>query len=122
MDKKFRILITDRNPNVRKFLQRELLGEGYQVSLAGESRELIQLFNSEDPPDLLILDPDIPSDINKTELVNLLHFLHPAVPIVIHTFLGDDFNYLEIPGVATYLEKGEDTDLLKKVVAEVIQK
>ena len=121
MDQEFKILIADRNRNVRKFLQRELLSEGYQVILAGESRELLQLFRSDNPPDLLILDPDIPSYLTKAELIKLLHFHHPALPIVIYTLMSDDFNYSEMPGVVECLEKGEDIALLKKVVADVIQ-
>lgn len=122
MDQKFKILIADRNRNVRKFLERELLSEGYQVILSGEGRELIQLLNGENPPDLLILDPEIPSELTKSELIKLLHFRHPALPIVIHTFLSDDCNYLEMPEITVCLEKGEDIALLKKVVADVIHK
>lgn len=122
MDQKFKILIADRNRNVRKFLERELLSEGYQVILSGEGRELIQLLNGVNPPDLLILDPEIPSELTKSELIKLLHFRHPALPIVIHTFLSDDCNYLEMPEITVCLEKGEDIALLKKVVADVIHK
>ena len=122
MDQAFKILIADRNRNVRKLLERELLGEGYQVMLAGEDRELIQLFTEAEPPDILILDPDLPSYFTKSQLIELLHLHHPYLPIVIHTLLSDDFNYSELPGVAVCLEKGEDTALLKKVVAETIQK
>ena len=122
MDQKLKILIADRNRNVRKFLERELVSEGYQVILAGEGRELINLLNSINPQNILILDPDIPSDLTKSELIKLLHFHQPALPIVIHTFSTDDFNYSELPGVTVCLEKGEDIALLKKVVADVIQK
>jgi CheY-like chemotaxis protein len=120
VDQAFKILIADRNRNVRKLLERELLGEGYQVMLAGEDRELIQLFVEEDPPDVLILDPDLPSYFTKSQLIELLHLHHPFLPIVIHTLLSDDFNYSELPGVAVCLEKGEDIALLKKVIADVI--
>ncbi|MEJ2069137.1 MAG: response regulator [Syntrophobacterales bacterium] len=122
MDQAFRILIADRNRNVRNFLRRELLREGYEVILAGEGRELLRLVNGGHSPDILILDPDIPTELTKAELIKLLHFHHPAFPIVIHTLLGDEYDYAEMPGVAVCLEKGEDTALLKKVVADVIRK
>ena len=120
MDQAFKILIADRNRNVRKLLERELLGEGYQVMLAGEDRELIQLFTEEEPPDVLILDPDLPSYFTKSQLIELLHLHHPFLPIIIHTLLSDDFNYSQLPGVVVCLEKGEDTALLKKALADVI--
>jgi CheY-like chemotaxis protein len=122
MHQEFKILVADRNRNVRQFLRRELAGEGYQVILAGEGRELAQLLRGEDPPDLLILDPDIPSYLTKPELIKLLHVSYPALPIVIYTFLYCDINYLDFPGVATCVEKGEDIDLLKKVIAGVLNK
>lgn len=122
MDKKIKILLADRNRNVRNFIQRELFSEGYQVLLAGEDRELLQLLRDDNTPDLLILDPDIPSYLTKSELIKLIHFQNPALPIVIHTFVNDDYNYLDMAGVIMCLEKGEDIDLLKKVVSDIIQK
>jgi DNA-binding NtrC family response regulator len=122
VDKKFKILIADRNRNVRNFLQRELLDEGYQVILAAEGRELLQLLQSKNPPDLLILDPDIPSSFPKPELIKFVHSRDSALPIVIHTFWSDDSNYQNMPGVALCLEKGEDIGELKKAVAEVLHK
>jgi DNA-binding NarL/FixJ family response regulator len=98
------------------------MGEGYEIILAGEGRELIQLFIGEDPPDVLILDPDIPSYLTKTELLKLLHSHRPAIPIVIHTLLSDEFSYSEMPGVAVCVEKGEDVGLLKQALADVLHK
>lgn len=119
---KGKILLADRNRHVRKYLERELSGEGYQVILAGEERELLQLLACENPPDVLVLDPDIPSYLTTAELIKLLHFQHPGIPIVIHTFLTDECNYAELPGVAVCLEKGEDVTLLKKVITDLILK
>ncbi len=122
MDKAFKILIADRNRNVRNLLQRELIGAGYQVILAGEDRELIRLLHDENTADLLILDPDLPSSLSKPELIRLLHGRRPALPIVIYTFLNDGFDYRDMPGVAICLEKEEDINLLKEEVTRVINK
>ena len=122
MDQEFKILLADRNRHVRKFLARELSTEGYQVILAGEGKELLQLLAGEHFPAVVILDPDIPSPLTAPELVKLLHFQHPAVPIVIHTLLTDDCNYSELPGVEVCLEKGADLTRLKKVIADLIHK
>ncbi|MBW1917394.1 MAG: hypothetical protein JRI57_05155 [Deltaproteobacteria bacterium] len=122
MNRKFKILIADRNRHVRQFLRREFLSEGYQVILAGEEGELAQLLSGEDPPDLLILDPDIPSCLTKPDLIRWLHLQYPALPMVIYTFIYCDINYPDLPGVASCLEKGENIDLLKKVVADILKK
>ena len=122
MNKEFKILIADRNRNVRNLLQRELLGAGFQVILAGEDRELIRLMHDEQAADLVILDPDLPSSLNISELITLLHGRKPALPIVIYTFLNDGLNYRDLPGVAMCLEKDEDINLLKEGVTKVIHK
>jgi DNA-binding NtrC family response regulator len=122
VDKEFKILIADRNRNVRNLLQRELLEAGYQVTLAGEDRELIRLLHDEHAADLLILDPDLPSSLSISELISLLHGRKPALPIVIYAFLDDGLNYRDLPGVAMCLEKEEDINLLKEGVNQVINK
>jgi DNA-binding NtrC family response regulator len=122
VNKEIKILVADRNRNVRNLLQRELFGEGYQVILAGEERELIRLLHDEDAADLLILDPDLPSYLTKSELIELLHLSKPSLPIVIYTFLNDGLNYRDMPGVAMCLEKKEDISYLKHIVMEIIKK
>ena len=52
------LIIADRNPRVRKYLQREMNASGYQVYLAENSRQVFFWLNQPVPPDLLIVDPD----------------------------------------------------------------
>ena len=122
MDRELKILIADRNRNVRNLLQRELFEGGYQVLLAGEDRELLRLLQDEISIDLLILDPDIPSSLSIADLIRLIHIRQPAMPIVIYTFLEDGFNYSDLPGVARCLAKGEDIRPLREMVTDVIRK
>ena len=122
MNREFKIVIADRNRNVRNLLQRELFEWGYQVLLAGEDRELLRLLQDENTIDLLILDPDIPSSLGIPDLIRLIHIRQPTLPIVIYTFLGDGFNYSDLPGVAHCLEKGEDISPLREVVTDIIRK
>ena len=42
MKKDITILIADRNPHVRKFLQREMTTAGYRVQLADTAREVLK--------------------------------------------------------------------------------
>jgi CheY-like chemotaxis protein len=121
VDQEFKILIAERNRHVREFLRRELVAEGYQVSVARDGREVLVLVNSEVRPDLLILDLEIPY-LSDLALLEQLHQLSPPIPVVVHSFLSEEMNHLEIPGAAAFLEKEEDTAHLKEVVAEVIGK
>ena len=116
-----KILIADRNRHVRDFLRRELSAVGYRVEVARDGREMLGRINGEDPPHLLILDLEIPY-LDEPEVWSRLKDRHPALPVVIHTFLPEYPTNLTLPIDATFLEKKGDTDLLKRVVAEVIER
>lgn len=114
-----KILIADRNRHVREFLRRELVTEGYQVEAARDGREVLQILNCQTPPDLLILDLELPY-VTELKVLELLHEQLPSLPVLIHSFLPESESHL--PEAATFLEKREDTDLLKEVVAELLGK
>ncbi len=114
-----RILIADRNRHVREFLRRELMIEGYQVEVARDGREVLQMLYGQNPPDLLILDLELPY-VTELKVLELLQEKLPSLPVVIHSFLPESESHL--PEAAKFLEKREDTDLLKEVVAELLGK
>jgi DNA-binding NtrC family response regulator len=117
----FKILVTDRNRRVRELLRRELAAEGYRVVVAGDSREVLRLIAGADPPHLLLLDPEI-LNFSEPQLLEQLQKLYPGLPVIIHTFLLEDFNHWKALHGVVLLEKKEDIDLLKQVVAEVIDR
>jgi DNA-binding NtrC family response regulator len=117
----FKILVTDRNRRVRELLRRELAAAGYQVVVARDSREILLLIASDDPPHLLLLDPEI-FNFSEPQFLDQLQKLYPGLPVIIHTFLLDDFNHCKGLQGVVLLEKKEDIDLLKQVVAEVIDR
>ena len=116
-----KILIADRNRHVRDFLRRELIAEGYQVEVARDAREMWGQINGEAPPQLLILDLELPY-LDEPEVWARLKDRQPPLPVVVHTFLPEYPTNLTLPIAAAFLEKKGDTDLLKMVVAEVIEK
>ncbi len=116
-----KILIADRNRHVREFLRRELGAEGYQVEMARDGRELLNILDGDDPPHLLILDLETPY-LDELEIWSFLKDRQPPLPLIIHTFLPEYPTQLTVPLAAAFLEKKGDTDELKAVVAEVIGK
>jgi len=114
-----KILIADRNRHVRDFLCRELASEGYQVDAARDGREVLNLVHGENPPDLLILDLELPY-VAELKVLELLQEKLPSLPVVIHSFPPETDSNL--PEAAKFLEKKEDTNLLKEVVAELLGK
>ncbi len=121
VNEKFKILITDRNRHVREFLRRELSAEGYQAEIAKDGREVLTWINGNDPPDLLILDLEIPY-VDELDVLARLQDHKPPLPVVIHTFLPESADDPAGPKADAFLEKKGDTDFLKAVVAEVICK
>jgi len=118
---RFRILIADRNRHVREFLRRELTAEGYQVEVAGDGREVLLCLDRETPPDLIILDLEVPY-VMELEVLARLKTRRPPVPVVIHSCLPESVNHNGSSLATVFLEKGGDPARLKGVVAEVFGK
>jgi DNA-binding response OmpR family regulator len=119
MNGEFHILIADRNRHVREFLQRELRADGYCVQVARDGREVLLTLNGKHSPDLLILDLDIPYE-SWPALLGQIRRVAPTTPVVIHTLLTEFVGHPDLREVAAFLEKSGNTDMLKKVVREVL--
>ncbi len=119
MGESYKILVADRNRHVRDLLRRELMAEGYAVEVAKDGHEVWLMINGDEPPNLLILDLEIPY---LEDLVKMAQFREgePSVPLIIFSFLPDEVENPAVPKAAAFLEKKEDVDRLKAVVAEVI--
>ena len=122
MKKKFNILIGERNPHIREFLKREMVAEGYNVQLAKNGREVLNLVYSSAPIDLLILDPDLPG-ASELNLFKSLADRIPALPLVIHDYFFDYLEYfLRMKPVMFVPKKGNSSETLKKIVNELLLK
>ena len=121
MQKKINLLIVDRNPHIRNFLKREFQSEGYNVKLAKNGRELMDLIYGSAPIDLVIIDPDIP-DVSQSNLLKSLEDRVPPLPFVIHS---DLFDYLESSiqiSKATFVPKqGSSSEILKEVILNILK-
>lgn len=115
-------MIADRNPNVREFLKREMLTEGYRVRLAKDSREVLKWVLSQAPLDLLILDLDLP-DADEVEIFEQINDRIPQLPVVLHSFRTDPANYPGTLITAVFVEKqGNSVEHLKKVVSKMLNR
>lgn len=122
MKKKIKILIADRNSNVREFLRREMTAEGYSVELAENGREVLKWAYHREPADLLILDPDLP-DAEESLLLKKLKQRIPYLPVILHTFFSDYLAASKIINPTEFVEKGGSSiEKLKKVVTEILNK
>ncbi|MBG0775207.1 MAG: response regulator [Desulfovibrionaceae bacterium] len=113
-----RILITDRNPNVRELLRREFAKHGVRADTARDGREVCARLCSPEPPHLLVLDPEIPHAGSMGEWARRRGGAGP-VAVVLNTFTPDAPGPLAGLAVAV-VEKDPDTDLLWERVRAIL--
>jgi len=120
--RQFTILISDRNRNVREFLKREMMAEGYRVHLAKSGREVLKWAYKQEFIDLVILDLDLP-DTSEIAILEKLENRIPTLPVIIHAFLSDYENPPAVLNAAALVEKeGNSVERLKNVVSEILGK
>ena len=120
MEKDFTILIADRNPHVRTFLQREMTAAGYQTRLAENAREVLKWAFQSESPDLIILDPDLP-DADEAHMLEHLMDRIPRLPVVMHTYPSEYGSGLKDKKDVVFVEKGGGSiERLKQVVYETL--
>ncbi|MFL5735063.1 MAG: response regulator transcription factor [Chloroflexia bacterium] len=112
-----RILVVDDDSRIRDVLRRQLSYEGYQVELAGDSREAFARV-AENPPDLVVLDWMLPG-MDGLEICRRLRQVDD-IPIIMLTAKGtldDKIDGLD-SGADDYLVKPfEPEELLARVRA-----
>ncbi len=122
MSKQFTLVIADRNRHVRDFLRREFVADGYAVELARDDKELLNIIEADEPPDLLIVDLEMPCSGGPEALETLLT-RNPLLPVVIHTFLTEEAAQEVCGRAAAFLEKrGNNIDHLKATVLTVLRR
>lgn len=122
MKGEFTILIADRRRAHREFLRREFLREGYGVRLARECGEVWTILKGFDPPDLLILDLEIPA-CGGWSLLGRLPQEAPRLPvIVLHTPETAYARERALECAAALMAKDLGrVDRLKELVAEILR-
>ena len=100
-----RLLIVDDDGEMRDLLRKVLEKEGYRVSVAGDGREALAML-ARGTFDLVVTDMLMPHD-GGLELLQILHHVHPTLPVIIVTAFGDWHSYtraLEL-GAAAFISK-----------------
>ncbi len=120
MGSEFTILIADKNPHVRKFLEREIAAEGYEVRVAERGRQVLEMVYEHEPLDLLLIDPDF-ADIDGMTLLKKLQDRIPTLPVIVHAFADDyDKTVVDLIDAVFVEKKGNSIEHLKPVVKEML--
>jgi two-component system phosphate regulon response regulator OmpR len=119
METSLTILIVDRNPRIRQFLQREFASEGYRVILAKDGSELAATISEDGTLDLLIVDDEIMTQ-DSSRVVQLLSRRTPSLPFIIHGYLMGSIDPMVERAAATFVKKTGSLEELKRSVKQLL--
>jgi CheY-like chemotaxis protein len=79
-----KIVVVDRNPHIRRLVQRELSSEGHTVYAPESEPEFMDILNRKDHVDLLIIDPAVIDD-TFSHASNHFSDFFKDVPVIVHS-------------------------------------
>jgi DNA-binding response OmpR family regulator len=124
MDKKFNILVSEDNPDIRKMLVMRLEINGYNVIQAQDGEEAIEKIKKH-APDIIILDLMMPK-ISGFEVCRMIKFdeKYKDIPIIVLSALDQqsDREKAVENGADAYFIKPFDLELLLSKIKSFIQK
>ncbi len=114
-----KILVVDDDSHIQRLYKEEFEEEGYEVVIASNGQEAIELFDRE-APDIVTLDILLP-DIDGIRLLRQMKEKNPKVPIIMSTAYDyrDDF---AVWASEAYIVKSSDLDELKATIKNLMNK
>ncbi|MCX5899816.1 MAG: response regulator [Proteobacteria bacterium] len=115
-----KILIVDDEENIRFLYEQELLDEGYEIILARDGKECLEMVKQQ-APDLIILDIRMPR-MDGLEAIGKIIEINKDIPIIINSAYStykDDFMSW---AADAYVVKSYDLDSLKITIRDVLEK
>ncbi len=109
-----KILVADDEMSIRLLYSEELKEEGYEVYLAANGREALEIVRTI-PLDLVILDIKMP-EMDGIEALRLIKARRPDLPVVLSTAYGEFKKDFATWASDEYLVKSSDLEDLKAVV------
>ncbi len=123
MTEKTRILYIEDNPDNRLLVQRVLVAEGYDVIVAGNAREGLELAKNQ-KPNVVLVDINLPEVDGYTVTAQLRRMPHlaraPIIAITANVMKGDREKTLAA-GCDGYIQKPIDIDHFPKQLARFIE-
>lgn len=114
------ILVADRNPRIRDFVQRELKSDGYRVYTVENYDQLKNWITRHGPLDILVIDPNMSDLDDRTQFETIMKG-RPALAVIFHCMASD---YPDLSGSQRkvfFIEKsGQSVDLLKQRISMLV--
>jgi DNA-binding response OmpR family regulator len=114
-----KILVVDDDQHIQRLYKEEFEEEGYEVVIASNGQEALELFDRE-VPDIVTLDILLP-DVDGIRLLRQMKEKRPKVPIIMSTAYDyrDDF---AVWASEAYIVKSSDLNELKNTIKKMLSK
>lgn len=107
-ERKYRVMVVDDDESVRESLRKLLGHEGYDVTLAADGAEAVEMFRQAGSQvDLLLVDLNMPLKNGWATLDRLLE-VDRSLPVFVLTGLSNQYELAEAAGVSVLVEKPID--------------
>ncbi len=113
-----KILIIDDEPAIQMLYNEEFVDAGYTVASAYNGEEGLAAF-TENPPDLVILDINMPGP-NGIEVLRRMKEQRPDVPVILNSAYQEFKQDLGAWASDAYIVKSYDIDELKETVRRLL--
>ena len=112
------VLIVDDDAAIRESLRKLLQAEGYEVVLATNGQEGLDLFGPTQI-DLVLLDLNLPAK-SGWDLFERFTSLNPLLPVIVITGRNNQYRLAAAAGVGALMEKPLDVPLLLRTISEML--
>ena len=109
-----RILVVDDEPPIQRILRRSLLVNGYEVLVAGDGKQAIDIA-AHQPLDLMLLDLCLPGELDGLDVCRYVRSSIPKLPIIVLSALTEEKQKVRA------LDLGADDYLTKPFSNEELQ-
>jgi len=113
-----KILLVDDDESIQMLYNEEFVDEGYIVVSAMNGEEALEKFKA-DPPDLVILDIQMPG-MNGIEVLRQMKMMNAQIPVVLSSAYHEYKQDLGAWASDEYVVKSADIDELKRAVKKLI--
>ena len=114
-----RVLLVEDEANQRLLYQQELTEEGYEVDVAADGREALDLVE-ERRPDIVVLDISMPG-MDGIETLGKLLSKDNTIPVILHTAYSSYKDNFMTWSADAYVVKSSDLTELKSKLNEVLE-
>ncbi len=114
-----RILLIEDQPHQRQLYQEELTDEGFEVDVASDGEEGLELFTRQQP-NVVVVDILLPG-MNGIELMEKMLSINPHLPIIVHSAYSSPSRDFITWFARAYVVKSGDLRELKGAISDVLR-